>query len=415
MFEQRLPYGLWDADQHFAEPERAIPDYIDPRFRSSEKIAVDVVRRERDRIQAAAKKAGKTDDEIWKDDDIRRIDDGVIVPGTTLNKLNPWKDMSAAEREARIAEFRELSDASSTVDGRLSVMDAQGVEGALIFPQREGLIVHDCFPDDVEATYANVRAFNRFTAAEWGFAYKERIFIPAVISFLDVDLAVKELEQVIADGARTVLLPPGPINRQSPADPKFDPFWARAQEAGMNIAVHLNYTEYQQQSAMWSENPDAHFTQKPGFTAFQWFSYWGDRPMMELSAALIFHNLFTRFPNIRVCLSEQGSVWVNYAVRKMDHGFMLGRPATFGERLPARPSDIFREHFVVAPFPEESVNRTLEVLSIDQLVFGSDFPHAEGLDDPSKYIATIAALSEEDQKKMMRDNMADFLLGHPID
>ncbi len=415
MFEQLLPFGLWDADQHFAEPERAIPDYIDPPFRGSDKIAVDVVRRQRDLIRAEARNAGRTDEEIQRSDEIRRIDDGVIIPGTTLNKLNPWKEMSPAEREARIAEFREISDASSTVDGRLSVMDAQGVEGALLFPQREGLIVHDCFPDDVEATYANVRAFNRFTAAEWGFAYKERIFIPAVISFLDVDLAVKELEQVIADGARTVLLPPGPINRQSPADPKFDPFWARAQEAGMNVAVHLNYTEYQQQSAMWSENPDAHFTQHPGFTAFQWFSYWGDRPVMELSAALIFHNFFTRFPNIRVCVSEQGSVWVNYAVRKMDHGFMLGRPATVGERLPARPSDIFREHFVVAPFPEESVNRTLEVLSIDQLVFGSDFPHAEGLDDPSKYIATIAALSEEDQKKMMRDNMADFLLGHPID
>ena len=45
-------------------------------------------------------------------------------------------------------------------------MDAQGVEGALMFPQREGLIVHDCFPDDVPATFANVRAFNRFVAGE---------------------------------------------------------------------------------------------------------------------------------------------------------------------------------------------------------------------------------------------------------
>ena len=61
------------------------------------------------------------------------------------------------------------------------------------------------------------------------------------------------------------------------------------------------------------------------------------------------------------------------------------------------------------------MKRTLEVLSIDTLVFGSDFPHGEGLDDPSKYISTIADLTEDDQKKMMRDNMAEFLLGHPID
>jgi len=409
MFEQRLEYGLWDADQHFPEPERAIADYIDPKFRDTGKLAVDVIRRELDRMRAEAKAAGHGDIEI------PQLDDNAIRPGTTLNKLNPWTELTLQEREARIAEFRALGDKAATVEGRLEIMDAQGVEGALMFPQREGLIVHNCFPDDAEATFANVRAFNRYVASEWGFAYKERIFIPAAMSFLDVDLAVAELERVIADGARTVLLPPGPINRHSPADPKFDPFWARAQEAGVNIAVHLNYTEYQQQSAMWSEDPGRHYTRQPGFTAFQWFAYWGDRPMMELTAALIFHNLFSRFPNINVVLSEQGSVWVPYTVRKMDHAFMLGRPATFGDRLTSRPSDIFRHHFRVSPYPEESVKRVLEVLSVDQLVFGSDFPHGEGLDDPSKYTLMIPDLSAEETKKMMRDNMAEFLLGHPID
>ena len=57
----------------------------------------------------------------------------------------------------------------------------------------------------------------------------------------------------------------------------------------------------------------------------------------------------------------------------------------------------------------------LDPMLIDQLVFGSDFPHGEGLDDPSRYIMTIADLTEDDQKKMMRDNMSEFLLGHPID
>jgi predicted TIM-barrel fold metal-dependent hydrolase len=409
MFEQRLPYGLWDADQHFPEPDRAISDYIDPKYRASGQVAVDIIRRERDRMREEARRAGKSEQEI------AGLDDLAIRPGTTLNKLNPWKDLTAEERQARLAEFRALGDQAATVEGRLAVMDAQGVEGALMFPQREGLIVHDSFPDDVGATYANVRAFNRYVAAEWGFAHANRIFIPAAMSFLDLDRSLVELDQVIADGARTILLPPGPINRRSPADPMFDPFWARVQEAGLNIAVHLNYTEYQLQSEMWSEDPTAHYTQQPGFTAFQWFAYWGDRPVMELVGALIFHNLFSRFPKLKVCLSEQGSVWVPYTLRKLDHAFMLGKRATFGDRLPGRPSDIFREHFRVSPYPEESVKRVLDVLSIDQLVFGSDFPHGEGLDDPSKYVITIADLTEDQQRRMMRDNMAEFLLGHPID
>jgi predicted TIM-barrel fold metal-dependent hydrolase len=99
----------------------------------------------------------------------------------------------------------------------------------------------------------------------------------------------------------------------------------------------------------------------------------------------------------------------------MDHAFMLGKATTFGDRLPGRPSDIFREHFLVSPYPEENVKRPLEVLTIDQLVFGSDFPHGEGLDDPSKYVETIQDLTDEDKKTMMRDNMAEFLLGHRID
>lgn len=410
MFENRLPYGLWDADQHFAEPDRAIHDYIDPQFRGTDKIAVDVLRRERDRMREEAKLAGNGDVEL------PNIDDNAIAPGTTLNRLNPWKDLTAEERAAKIAEFRALGDKAANVDGRLEIMDAQGVEGTLLFPQREGLIVHNCFPDDVAATYANVRAFNRFVEEEWGFAHRDRIFIPAAMSFLDVDLAIAELERVIEAGARVVLLPPGPANRHSPADPRFDPFWARAQEAGLNITVHLNYTEYQHQSSMWGEDPDAHYTASPGFTAFQWTNYWGDRPMMELTSAFIFHNFFSRFPDMKVCLSEQGSVWVPYILRKMDHAFMLGKRPTFGERLPARPSDIFRQHFLVSPYPEESVTRALEGgASIDQLVFGSDFPHGEGLDDPSRYIITIADLAPEHQKKMMRDNMAEFLLGQPVD
>lgn len=402
MFERRLPYGIWDADNHFPEPEDAIPRYIDPKFR--DKVAVDVLRRERDRLLREAR-------ELGVEADPTRLDDRVIRPGAKLNRLNPFRDLDPDRREALINEFRALGDQISDPESRLAVMDAQGLEGVLMYPQREGLIVHDAFPGDPGATMANVVAFNRYIESEWGYAYRERIFIPATISFADLDAAVREVERVIAQGARVILLPPGPVNRRSPADPQFDPIWARVAEAGLGVAVHLNYTEYQLQSAMWSEDPDAHYTREPGFTAFQWFSYWGDRPIMELCAALIFHNLFSRFPTLRVCLSELGSVWVPYAMRKMDHAFMLGRRTTFGDALPERPSEIFRRHFLVAPYPEESIERPLEILGIDHLVFGSDFPHGEGLDDPSKYVTQtqIQRLGEADQRKLMRDNLVGFL------
>jgi len=60
-------------------------------------------------------------------------------------------------------------------------------------------------------------------------------------------------------------------------------------------------------------------------TAFQWVMYYGDRPAYELAAAAILQGFFNRFPNVKLLLSEQGTVWVPYFVRKMDHAALLGR------------------------------------------------------------------------------------------
>ena len=107
-----------------------------------------------------------------------------------------------------------------------------------------------------------------------------------------------------------------------------------------------------------------------------------------------------------------GTVWLPYTLRKMDHAFLMGRKAKWAEngRLDRRPSQIFREHFVVAPFPEENVQRVVDEVGIEPIVFGSDFPHGEGLAFPSQVRRRPAgAFSEDDQRRIMRDNLEDFL------
>jgi len=65
-----------------------------------------------------------------------------------------------------------------------------------------------------------------------------------------------------------------------PADPVFDPFWSRVNEAGVRLAVHLGGTDYQKYGADWSEDPENVFGD---FDAFQWVMYWGiDRPWSSL-------------------------------------------------------------------------------------------------------------------------------------
>ncbi|HEX4863637.1 MAG TPA: amidohydrolase family protein, partial [Acidimicrobiales bacterium] len=113
-----------------------------------------------------------------------------------------------------------------------------------------------------------------------------------------------------------------------------------------------------------------------------------------------------------VCLSEMGTVWVPYTMRKMDHAFLMGRKAKWSQtgRLDRRPSQIFREHFIVAPYPEENVQRVVAEVGIEPIVFGSDFPHGEGLAYPDQYVdAQLTHFTEQDQRRIMRDNLENFL------
>ena len=143
--------------------------------------------------------------------------------------------------------------------------------------------------------------------------------------------------------------------------------------------------------------------------AFQWVFYYGDRPAMEMVGAAILQGFFARFPNVRLLVSEQGALWVPYLVRKMDHAYLMGRRATWG-KLEQRPSQIFRERCLVAPFPEENVDRLVEVVGTDPLVFGSDFPHGEGLAEPSAYLAQLKNLSDEQVYALMRGNVGRLLV-----
>ena len=63
----------------------------------------------------------------------------------------------------------------------------------------------------------------------------------------------------------------------------------------------------------------------------------------------------------------------------------------------------------MSPFPEESLNKVVEAVGTGCLAFGSDFPHGEGLPDPSVYESMLHGLDDTEIKQIMRDNLARFL------
>ena len=430
--EPTLPYLINDADNHFIEPEDMFVRYIDPKWR--EKVVEFVTDAEGNRAELYGGKpsklassresvprsaaeleqlAEKSAAAEPSEDSPRPGDGGARAPGMFLSRLNPYKKLSVEERKALIQDFKRQEHAWGDRDLRLALMTQQGIHAALMFPGHV-LALEFEFQDDVDAIYANARAYNRFVYEEVGYAAEERLFMPAYISLADVDLAVEELERVLKEGARIVLFMAGhahggradPMGGRSIADPIYDPVWARINEAGVRVATHLGSTDYAKYGADLSEDPTATLRD---FNGLQWVLYWGDRPAMETVASMIMHNLFGRFPNVRVCLSEQGTVWLPYILRKLDHAFLMGRGSRFGE-LDRRPKEIFRENFIVAPFPEENVQRVVDEIGLEPIVFGSDFPHGEGLAFPAEYAdAQLSGMTDQQVQAIMRDNLARFL------
>jgi predicted TIM-barrel fold metal-dependent hydrolase len=77
------------------------------------------------------------------------------------------------------------------------------------------------------------------------------------------------------------------------------------------------------------------------------------------------------------------------------------------------PVDQFVESCWVAPFVEDSVPGLAEHLPVERILFGSDWPHAEGLGSPGDFFKNVEEFSLEDQRKIMRENARQLTFAPP--
>ena len=63
----------------------------------------------------------------------------------------------------------------------------------------------------------------------------------------------------------------------------------------------------------------------------------------------------------------------------------------------------------MSPFHEENVRALSELIGVDRVLFGSDYPHPEGLAEPNDFAEELSGMSEGDVERIMRGNLADLL------
>ena len=382
-----IDYPIFDADNHYYEPFDCFTRHMDPKYADRAVRFVDDAEGGHFMIGERRYTYGA----FYRDN--------CPIPGSLIAYLRSLKK-GGAHLASGIDE--PMQPAYQDREARLALMDEQGVESCVLLPTFAVTVEHFMKHDPI-ATMANVVSFNKWLDEDWGFARDERIFPAAMMSLVDLDAAVAELERVLAQGARLIHLLAGPQAGRSPADPYFDPFWARIEEAGAVVAFHTGETGYNEMfSTAWGEDPNpTSFTQ----SAFQWMNFFGDRPIMETLSSLLFMNLFERFPNVHVASIEFGSIWVRYLLDSIDKKRGMGRNGPWpGGRPKNRPSETFREHVYVAPFPEDDVSLLIELLGPERVLCGSDFPHAEGISRPLDFARLLENQPSDVKRLVMRDN-----------
>jgi predicted TIM-barrel fold metal-dependent hydrolase len=255
---------------------------------------------------------------------------------------------------------------------------------------------------------ANWRSFNRWLEEDWGYGADGRLFSVPVVSLLDLQFAVEETKRVAALGSRFIYIRTGPVNGRSPADPHFDPFWRTVEEAGVTVIFHFDTSDYPEiVASKWSEDP-----RRTAFelSPLQAFHSYIDRPIRDTLAALVLHNLFGRFPKVQVISIEFGAFWLRPLLKAMDKAVMFAASGKLlGGSLDGLPSEILPRHLRVAPFYEDDIDDLKEVIGVDRILFGSDYPHPEGLREPLGFLKYLPDLSDADLRRVMRDNGAEVL------
>ncbi|MDO8390388.1 MAG: amidohydrolase family protein [Actinomycetota bacterium] len=386
-FETYTDYGIFDCDQHIYEPIDCYTGWIEQKYADR---TLRIVERDGESLFMAQDRPIQLDNKV----------DECYRPGSLKEMLKTMKSGG----DGGGYQWMSMDPAFLDRDLRLAQMDRQHVDAAVMFCGSMGLFAEHFLTDD-EVYWASSWAYLRWMDEVWGFGADGRIFTSPVVSMRDLTKVCEQLDWLFERGCKAISICPGPAYGRSPGDPYFDPFWARIEAAGAVVCYHINEALpgfKASRSHMWGqEEYPTFYTQ----SAWQWAWAYGEQPAMETFSAMIYDNLFARFPGLRILSAEHGAEWVPGLMRKMDKMRGMGRNGPWiGGQLTERPSTIFQRHFRVVPYWEDDLAPVFAATGTDVVVGGSDFPHSEGLAFPTQLVDHLGMLDHQQQRFVMRDN-----------
>ena len=212
----------------------------------------------------------------------------------------------------------------------------------------------------------------------------------AMLSMQHPDLAVEQLEHAMRTLKLKGAIISTHVNDSELADPKYDPFWSKAQELGALIFMH-----------------PAGCTLKERLSPYYLSNLIGNPADTTIALAhLVFGGVFDRFPRLKLCAAHGGGYFPFY-VSRFDHGWTVRPEAHTCRDAPSRYLNrIWFDSLVYSP---EQLEFLVRRAGIGQIVIGTDYPFDMGVEDPLERLDRVAGLSATERAAIRGDNAARLL------
>ena len=259
---------------------------------------------------------------------------------------------------------------------------------------------------DQEVLRASAQVFNDWLADFCAHDAKRLVGV-SMIPMDDIDWAVAELERTVKKGlncANIHLVPP-------PGTPPYrkaywDPFWARCEEMGVPIQLHIITGRI--------PDPLHYHSDEERETSPSTLIALGTEVLPVLADDFIFGGILDRFPKLKVLCTEFEISWIPYFMYRLDQ-----MQQAMSWRLPLRKldmkaSDYMRTRIWHGMIDDAYGAEAIRHIGPSQILWGSDFPHIRsiGLETQGKLMDLLSGFSREDQEMIVGGNAATLFNIH---
>jgi predicted TIM-barrel fold metal-dependent hydrolase len=392
---RELPYTTFDADNHMYENRDALTKFMPREYEGLIKY-VDINGRTklaiRDRIS----------DYIPNPTFVK-----VAVPGGAGMDITKggggFGDRATGLHRQKMVVMPGI-EAFFDPEPRFELMKEMGIDRTLLWPTLASAL-EERIADDPDAVCVVVHALNEWMHEHWSYVYSDAIYSTPIVTLANgAGPAIEELEYVHERGAQIFLIRVAPVptwkGRKSFALPEFDPFWTRVQDLDMTVGMHSGDPGYHRYLNEWEGLGDQEMSIAKGARqanpAFVALSSEKDS-LVDAMASIIGHGLATRFPRLRFLPVEFSSRWIRPFYKKLQRA-QEESAVLFDED----PVEIFNRNVWVHAFHEPDPKGLIDLgVPADHIMFGSDFPHPEGMADPLAYAEVVQNLPFEQQALIM--------------